>query len=100
MAKRGAAYIRESSEGQGEGFSPGAHRQKIYDWAKENGIEIIGEYCDLHSAWRKSEARPESQRLMSDAARARSMLCSSFTPQGSRAISPSHAGTSSSCASG
>jgi site-specific DNA recombinase len=69
VAKRGAAYIRESSEEQGEGFSPGAQRKKIYDWAQENGIEIIGEYCDLHSAWRKSEARPEFQRLMSDAAK-------------------------------
>jgi DNA invertase Pin-like site-specific DNA recombinase len=69
VAKRGAAYIRESSDEQGEGFSPGAQRKKIYDWAQENGIEIIGEYCDLHSAWRKSEARPEFQRLMSDAAK-------------------------------
>jgi site-specific DNA recombinase len=68
VAKRGAAYIRESSEEQGEGFSPGAQRKKIYDWAKDNGIEIVEEYCDLHSAWRKSDARPEFQRLMSDAA--------------------------------
>jgi site-specific DNA recombinase len=69
MPKRGAAYIRESSEEQGEGFSPGAQHKKIYEWAEENGIEIIGEYCDLHSAWRKSDARPEFQRLMSDAAK-------------------------------
>jgi site-specific DNA recombinase len=69
MAKRGAAYIRESSEEQGEGFSPGAQRKKIYEWAEENGIEIVEEYCDLHSAWRKSDARPEFQRLMSDAAK-------------------------------
>jgi DNA invertase Pin-like site-specific DNA recombinase len=69
VAKRGAAYIRESSEEQGEGFSPGAQRRKIHEWAQENGIEIVEEYCDLHSAWRKSDARPEFQRLMADAAK-------------------------------
>jgi DNA invertase Pin-like site-specific DNA recombinase len=68
VAKRGVAYMRESSEEQGEGFSPGAQRQKIFEWAENAGIEIVGEYCDLHSAWRKSEARPEFQRLMADAA--------------------------------
>jgi Resolvase, N terminal domain len=68
VAKRGA-YIRESSQEQGEGFSPGAQRKRIYEWAEENEIEIIGEYCDLHSAWSKSDARPEFQRLMSDAAK-------------------------------
>jgi site-specific DNA recombinase len=68
VPKRGAAYIRESSEEQGEGFSPGAQRQKIYEWAQSAGIEMVAEYCDLHSAWRKSNARPEFQRLMADAA--------------------------------
>src|SRR5580693_2596780 len=68
VSKRGAAYIRESSEEQGEGFSPGAQRQKIYEWAQSAGIEMVAEYCDLHSAWRKSNARPEFQRLMADAA--------------------------------
>ncbi len=69
VAKRGAAYVRESSEEQGEGFSPGAQRRKIYEWAQENGIEIVEEYCDLHSAWRKSDARPDFQRLMADASK-------------------------------
>lgn len=41
VTKRGAAYIRESSEEQGEGFSPGAQRKKIYEWAEENDIEIV-----------------------------------------------------------
>ncbi len=68
VAKRGAAYIRESSEEQGQGFSPSAQRQKIHEFAKDNGIEMVTEYCDLHSAWRKSNARPEFQRLMADAA--------------------------------
>ncbi len=67
VAKRGAAYIRESSEEQGQGFSPSAQRQKIHESAQENGIEMVAEYCDLHSAWRKSNSRPEFQRLMADA---------------------------------
>lgn len=62
------AYIRESTEEQGEGFSPDAQRQAITTFAAENALELIGEYCDFHSGWRKSEARPEFQRLMADAA--------------------------------
>jgi site-specific DNA recombinase len=71
VSRRGVAYIRESTEEQGQGFSPDAQRQKISEFAKENGIEMIGEYCDFHSGWRKSDARPEFQRLMADAAEAR-----------------------------
>lgn len=63
--------IRESSEEQGQGFSPNAQRQTIAKFAVENDLELIGEYCDFHSGWRKSEARPEFQRLMADAAEGR-----------------------------
>jgi site-specific DNA recombinase len=66
--KRAVAYVRESTEEQGEGFSPGAQRETIRKFAVENGLELVGEYCDFHSGWRKSEARPEFQRLMADAA--------------------------------
>jgi hypothetical protein len=66
--QRAAAYIRESTEEQGQGFSPDAQRQAIATFAPENDLELIGEYCDFHSGWRKSEARPEFQRLMADAA--------------------------------
>src|SRR3984893_1397228 len=62
------AYIRESTEEQGQGFSPDAQRESIRRFAPENDLELIGEYCDFHSGWRKSEARPEFQRLMADAA--------------------------------
>jgi DNA invertase Pin-like site-specific DNA recombinase len=70
-AKRAVAYIRESSEEQGQGFSPDAQRQRIAEFAAENDLELIREYCDFHSGWRKSEARPEFQRLMADAAEGR-----------------------------
>lgn len=66
--RRAIAYIRESSEEQGQGFSPDAQRQAIAKFAAENDLELIGEYCDFHSGWRKSDARPEFQRLMADAA--------------------------------
>lgn len=47
---RGVAYIRESSEEQGQGFSPDAQREGIRRFAPENNVELIGEYCDFHSA--------------------------------------------------
>jgi site-specific DNA recombinase len=66
--QRAVAYIRESTEEQGQGFSPDAQRESIRRFVPENDLELIGEYCDFHSGWRKSEARPEFQRLMADAA--------------------------------
>jgi site-specific DNA recombinase len=66
--QRAVAYIRESTEEQGQGFSPDAQRESIRRFAPENNLELTGEYCDFHSGWRKSEARPEFQRLMADAA--------------------------------
>jgi site-specific DNA recombinase len=69
--QRAVAYIRESTEEQGQGFSPDAQRESIRRFASENNLELTGEYCDFHSGWRKSEARPEFQRLMADAAEAK-----------------------------
>jgi DNA invertase Pin-like site-specific DNA recombinase len=65
---RAVAYIRESTEEQGQGFSPDAQRERIREFAPENDLQLISEYCDFHSGWRKSAARPEFQRLMADAA--------------------------------
>jgi DNA invertase Pin-like site-specific DNA recombinase len=70
-AQRAAAYVRESTEEQGQGFSPDAQRQAIKKFAEENELALIGEYCDFQSGWRKSEGRPEFQRLMADAAKKR-----------------------------
>src|SRR5580700_11317034 len=69
--QRAVAYVRESTEEQGQGFSPDAQRETIRKFAVENDLELVGEYCDFHSGWRKSEARPEFQRLMADAAQGR-----------------------------
>jgi site-specific DNA recombinase len=70
-AGRAAAYVRESTEEQGQGFSPDAQRQAIAKFAAENDLTIVGEYCDFHSGWRKADGRPEFQRLMADAAERR-----------------------------
>jgi DNA invertase Pin-like site-specific DNA recombinase len=71
VMQRAVAYVRESTEEQGKGFSPDAQRETIRKFAAENDLELTGEYCDFHSGWRKSEARPEFQRLMADAAEGR-----------------------------
>jgi hypothetical protein len=65
---RAAAYLRESTEEQGQGFSPQTQRQAIAEFAADNDMKLVGEYCDFHSGWRTSEGRPEFQRLMADAA--------------------------------
>jgi DNA invertase Pin-like site-specific DNA recombinase len=68
---RAVAYIRESTEEQGQGFSPDAQRQAVGRFAEENGLDVVGEYSDMHSGWRNSGARPHFQRLMADAAKRR-----------------------------
>src|SRR6266516_4493937 len=68
---RAVAYVRESTEEQGQGFSPDAQRQAIRTFAAQNGLTLVGEYCDFHSGWKRADARPEFQRLMSDAAERR-----------------------------
>jgi site-specific DNA recombinase len=70
-AARAAAYVRESTEEQGQGFSPDAQRQAIARFAAENDLTIVEEYCDFHSGWRKADGRPHFQRLMADAAERR-----------------------------
>src|SRR5205807_7229491 len=68
---RAVAYVRESTEEQGQGFSPDAQREAIRTFVAENGLALVGEYCDFHSGWKRADGRPEFQRLMSDAAERR-----------------------------
>ena len=68
---RAVAYVRESTEEQGQGFSPDAQREAIRTFAAENGLALVAEYCDFHSGWKRADGRPEFQRLMSDAAERR-----------------------------
>jgi Resolvase, N terminal domain len=66
--RRAVAYVRESTEEQGEGYSPDAQRQAIARFAAENQLDLVDEYVDFHSGWRGAEKRPGFQRLMADAA--------------------------------
>jgi len=68
---RAAAYVRESTEEQGQSFSPDAQRQAIRKFAAENDLTIVEEYCDFHSGWRKTDGRRDFHRLMADAAERR-----------------------------
>jgi site-specific DNA recombinase len=68
LSPRAAAYVRESTEEQGQGFSPDAQREAIRRFAAEKQLTLVGEYCDFHSGWKRADARPEFQRLMADAA--------------------------------
>src|SRR5713226_4509150 len=68
---RAVAYVRESTEEQGQGFSPDAQREAIRTFAAENGLALVGEYCDFHSGWKRADGRPDFQRLMADAAERR-----------------------------
>jgi DNA invertase Pin-like site-specific DNA recombinase len=63
--------VRESTEEQGQGFSPDAQREAIRKFAADNRLTLVGEYCDFHSGWRKADGRPDFQRLMADAAERR-----------------------------
>ena len=71
LPSRAVAYVRESTEEQGQGFSPDAQRQAIRKFAAQNELALVGEYCDFHSGWKRADARPEFQRLMADAAERR-----------------------------
>ena len=68
---RAVAYVRESTEEQGQGFSPDAQREAIRKFAAEHGLALVEEYCDFHSGWRRADGRPAFQRLMADAAEKR-----------------------------
>lgn len=63
---RAAAYIRESTEEQANGFSPEAQRNTIYKFAEDNNLKIVKEYVDYETG-RKAEKRPGFQKLISDA---------------------------------
>src|SRR6266545_798762 len=58
---RAVAYVRESTEEQGKGFSPDAQREAIRRFAEENELELVDDYCDFHSGWKQADGRPEFQ---------------------------------------
>jgi site-specific DNA recombinase len=65
-ARRAVAYIRESTEEQGRGYSPDGQRQAISRYAAEHGLDLIDEYLDFETG-RAADKRPGFQRLIEDA---------------------------------
>ena len=64
--KRAVAYIRESTEEQGRGYSPEGQRQAIARYAAEHGLALLDEYVDFESG-RAAEKRTGFQQLIEDA---------------------------------
>jgi DNA invertase Pin-like site-specific DNA recombinase len=63
---RAVAYVRESSEEQGRGYSPDGQRQAIARYADDHGLALIDEYLDFETG-RAADKRPGFQRLIEDA---------------------------------
>ncbi len=60
---RAVAYIRESTEEQGQGFSPDAQRERIREFAPENDLQLIGEYYSVSlSFWTRSGLREKARQ--------------------------------------
>jgi len=66
VLKAAAGYVRESTEEQGQGFSPEMQRKAIERWAADHGYEIVEWYVDYISG-REAEKRGDFKRLIDDA---------------------------------
>jgi DNA invertase Pin-like site-specific DNA recombinase len=64
--KRAVAYVRESTEEQGRGYSPDGQRQAIARYAADHGMQLTEEYLDFETG-RAADKRPGFQRLIEDA---------------------------------
>jgi site-specific DNA recombinase len=66
QARRAAAYIRESTEEQGRGYSPDGQRQAISRYAADHSMTLVEEYIDFQTG-RLADKRPDFQRLIEHA---------------------------------
>jgi DNA invertase Pin-like site-specific DNA recombinase len=64
--RRAVAYVRESTEEQGRGYSPDGQRQAIARYATDHGLTLGEEYLDFETG-RLADKRPGFQRLIEDA---------------------------------
>jgi site-specific DNA recombinase len=64
--RRAVAYVRESTEEQGRGYSPDGQRQAIARYVTEHGMDLVEEYLDFETG-RLADKRPGFQRLIEDA---------------------------------
>ncbi|WP_079710180.1 recombinase family protein [Paraliobacillus ryukyuensis] len=65
--KLAALYARVSTEDQVDGYSIEAQKDRLYQYAQNNDIEIIGEYIDEGKSGKSIDGRPEIKRLLKDA---------------------------------
>jgi DNA invertase Pin-like site-specific DNA recombinase len=56
--RRAAAYIRESTEEQGRGYSPEGQRQAIARYASDHNMTLVEEYIDFETG-RLADKRPD-----------------------------------------
>ncbi len=66
QTRRAVAYIRESTEEQGRGYSPDGQRQAIARYAADHRMRLVEEYLDFETG-RLADKRPGFQRLIEDA---------------------------------
>src|ERR1700730_15113112 len=64
--RRAVAYIRESTEEQGRGYSPDGQRQAVARYAADHGMTLVEEYLDFETG-RAADKRPGFHRLIEDA---------------------------------
>src|SRR4051794_11522141 len=64
--RRAVAYVRESTEEQGRGYSPDGQRQAIARYAEDHDFALADEYLDFETG-RAADKRPRFQRLIEDA---------------------------------
>src|SRR5438046_8818903 len=58
--QRAVAYVRESTQEEGHGFSPDAQREAIRQFAAENALAKVRESGDVHSGSPRAAGRPAS----------------------------------------
>jgi DNA invertase Pin-like site-specific DNA recombinase len=97
QTKRAVAYVRESTEEQGRGYSPDGQRQAIARYAADHGLRLTEEYLDFETG-RAADKRPSFQRLIEDAMERRFDVVLVFHTAVSRATPWRPSATRSSCA--
>ncbi len=73
--RRAVGYIRVSTEEQAtEGISLDAQRAKIEAWCRLNEFELLGIFADEGISAKRADNRPELQRALAKACRAKAAL--------------------------
>lgn len=84
--KQAVFYGRISTAYQVDGCSLENQESKVREWAKANGFEVIGAYCDVAISGRKSSNRPNLQKAMDLACKNKAALISLSLTRISRSV--------------